>query len=78
MNADRDIGQWNRFEITMKGDRLTVVLNGSDRHRERASCPGCPPGARSRCSTTATWKDGNWVSPPALVQFRDIAIRELP
>jgi len=27
-NADRDIGQWNEFEITMKGDRLTVVLNG--------------------------------------------------
>ena len=27
-NADRDIGEWNAFEITMKGDRLTVVLNG--------------------------------------------------
>jgi hypothetical protein len=28
MAADAPIGQWNRFEITMKGDRLTVVLNG--------------------------------------------------
>ena len=27
-NADKDIGEWNAFEITMKGDRLTVVLNG--------------------------------------------------
>lgn len=26
--ADAPIGQWNRFVITMKGDRLTVVLNG--------------------------------------------------
>ncbi len=26
--ADAPIGRWNRFEITMKGDRLTVVLNG--------------------------------------------------
>jgi len=26
--ADRPLGQWNRFYITMKGDRLTVVLNG--------------------------------------------------
>lgn len=27
-NADAPIGKWNRFIITMKGDRLTVVLNG--------------------------------------------------
>lgn len=26
--ADAPIGEWNRFIITMKGDRLTVVLNG--------------------------------------------------
>lgn len=26
--ADRPIGEWNRFHITMIGDRLTVVLNG--------------------------------------------------
>ena len=26
--ADRPIGRWNRFVITMKGDRLTVELNG--------------------------------------------------
>jgi len=26
--ADAPLGRWNRFEITMKGDRLTVVLNG--------------------------------------------------
>lgn len=27
-NADAPIGEWNRFEITMKGERLTVELNG--------------------------------------------------
>ncbi len=27
-NADNDIGEWNTFEITMRGSRLTVVLNG--------------------------------------------------
>jgi hypothetical protein len=26
--ADNPIGEWNRFVITVKGDRLTVVLNG--------------------------------------------------
>src|SRR5437870_7485366 len=28
LKADKPLGQWNRFLITMKGDRLTVVLNG--------------------------------------------------
>jgi hypothetical protein len=28
MRADRPIGEWNRMMITMKGDRLTVSLNG--------------------------------------------------
>ena len=27
LKADKPLGQWNRFHITMKGDRLTVVLN---------------------------------------------------
>ncbi|MFP4191615.1 MAG: DUF1080 domain-containing protein [Candidatus Hydrogenedentota bacterium] len=27
VNADRSPGEWNRFEITMQGDRVTVVLN---------------------------------------------------
>jgi len=26
--ADRPVGEWNTFKITMKGDRLTVELNG--------------------------------------------------
>ena len=26
--ADKPLGEWNRFEITVRGDRLTVVLNG--------------------------------------------------
>jgi Domain of Unknown Function (DUF1080) len=28
VNADAKPGQWNRFFITMKGDRCTVILNG--------------------------------------------------
>jgi hypothetical protein len=26
--ADRPIGEWNTFHVTMKGDRVTVILNG--------------------------------------------------
>lgn len=41
-NADKPIGEWNRFIITMKGDRLTVVLNGQT-VIENAHLPGVPP-----------------------------------
>jgi hypothetical protein len=37
--ADNPIGKWNRFVITMKGERLTVVLNGKT-VIENASLPG--------------------------------------
>lgn len=40
-NADAPIGQWNRFIITMKGDRLTVVLNGRT-VLNNAQLPGVP------------------------------------
>ncbi len=39
--ADAPIGQWNRFVITMSGDRLTVVLNGKT-VIENAALPGVP------------------------------------
>lgn len=41
VKADRPIGEWNRFRITMKGDRLTVVLNGKT-VIENAQLPGVP------------------------------------
>jgi hypothetical protein len=39
LRADNPPGQWNRFVITMKGDRLTVVLNGQT-VIENAQLPG--------------------------------------
>ncbi|MCI0680563.1 MAG: DUF1080 domain-containing protein [Gemmataceae bacterium] len=41
MNADKKPGQWNRFHITMKGDRLTVNLNGKTVIAS-AQLPGVP------------------------------------
>jgi hypothetical protein len=43
--ADRPPGEWNRFVITMKGDRLTVELNG-ELVIERAQLPGVPARGR--------------------------------
>ncbi len=41
VKADKPLGQWNRFAITMKGDRLTVVLNEKT-VIENAQLPGVP------------------------------------
>ena len=41
LNADNPVGQWNRFEITVIGDKVTVVLNGKTVIRE-VRLPGMP------------------------------------
>jgi hypothetical protein len=75
-NADKDIGQWNAFEITMRGDRLTVVLNGQQ-VISNAQLPGIPARGPIALQHHGSKKGGAWVSPPALVQFRNISIKEL-
>jgi len=40
--ADKPVGQWNTFVITMKGERLTVELNGEVVIKD-AQLPGVPP-----------------------------------
>jgi hypothetical protein len=75
-NADRDIGQWNAFEITVKGDRLSVVLNGVT-VLENAQLPGIPAKGAIALQHHGQKKDGVWTGPPSLVQFRNISIREL-
>jgi hypothetical protein len=44
-NADKPIGQWNRMIVTMKGDRLTVDVNGQ-RVIENAQLPGVPKSGK--------------------------------
>ena len=75
-NADRDIGAWNTFEITMRGDRLTVVLNGED-VIGNAALPGVAPRGPIALQHHGDKKNGAWVAPPSLVQFRNISIKEL-
>jgi len=77
-NADRPRGEWNTFEITMKGDRLSVKLNGED-VISSAQLPGVPEKGRIALQHHGTLdaKSGKWKGPPALVQFRKIYIKEL-
>jgi hypothetical protein len=75
-NADRDIGAWNAFEITMRGERLTVVLNGEE-VISGAQLPGIPARGPIALQHHGGKKNGVWASPPSLVQFRNISIKEL-
>jgi hypothetical protein len=64
--ADAPLGQWNRFVITMQGDRINVALNG-ETVIDRAELPGVPPRGPIALQDH---------SDP--VEFRNIFIKELP
>jgi len=75
-HADRNIGEWNTFEITMRGSRLTVVLNG-ETVITNAELPGIKPAGPIALQHHGSKKGDVWTSPPSLVQFRNISIAEL-
>ena len=64
--ADKPFGQWNRFMITMRGDRVTVVLNG-ERVIDNALLPGVAPRGRIALQ--------NHGDP---VEFCNLFLREMP
>jgi hypothetical protein len=75
-NADKNIGEWNTFKITMKGNRMTVVLNGIT-VIENALLPQIPERGPIGLQHHGEKKNGDWIMPPSLVQFRRIYIKEL-
>jgi len=77
-NADKPVGEWNAFLITMKGDRLTVEVNG-EKVIENAQLPGVPEeGALALQHHGGYHKENDdWDSAASLVQFRNIYIKEL-
>jgi hypothetical protein len=74
--ADKPVGEWNSFEITLKGDRLTVVLNGIT-VIENAELPGIPARGPLALQHHGGYRDGKYLGPPSLVQFRNIRIKKL-
>jgi hypothetical protein len=74
--ADKPVGEWNSFLITLKGDRLTVVLNGV-MVIENAELPGIPPRGPIAFQHHGGFKDGKYFGNPSLVQFRNIRIKPL-
>lgn len=76
VNADKNIGEWNTFKITFRGERLSVELNGIT-VIENALMPGIPASGPIGLQHHGSKENGEWVSPPSLVQFKNIYIKEL-
>jgi hypothetical protein len=75
-NADHNIGEWNTFKITLKSNILNVELNGIC-VIDNALLPGIPERGAIGLQHHGAKTNGVWNSPPALVQFRNIYIKEL-
>jgi hypothetical protein len=74
--ADRPVGDWNRFEIAVRGDSVKVVLNN------QVVIPGArlpELAARGRIGLQhhGAMRDGRWAGPPSLIQFKNVFISEL-
>ncbi len=77
VNADRPVGEWNRFVIIMIQDRLTVILNDK-MVLENARLPGVPDrGPIGLQHHGGRRKDGKLSPASSLMQFRNIWIKEL-
>jgi hypothetical protein len=76
VKADRDIGEWNTFEITLRGDRMSVVLN-DQLVIDNAQLPEIPARGPIGLQHHGHQVNGQWASAPSLVQFRNIHVREL-
>lgn len=74
--ADKPVGEWNSYEITVRGNRVTVLLNGKT-VLPGAVIPGMPTRGRIALQHHGGKQDGQWNSPPSLLQFKNIYLREL-
>lgn len=74
LHADRPIGQWNTFHITMRSDRLSVRLNG-ELAIDNAQLLGIPAEGPIALQHHGQRADGQWGA--SFLQFRNICIREI-
>ncbi len=77
VRADKPLGEWNVQEITMKGEHLTVVLNGHE--VIDTDLPGIKPqgpiGLQHHGGFDA--KTGRWKPASSCIQFRNVYIKKL-
>jgi hypothetical protein len=77
-NADKNIGEWNTFEVTVRGNTLSLKNNGVV-VIPSITLPDLPAEGPLGLQHHGGPKgpDGQYTGIPALVQFRNIFVREL-
>ena len=76
VNADKPVGEWNTMKITMEGEKIHVVLNGKEVINSKM--PGIPKKGPIALQHHGGYnaKTKKYSSASALIQFRNIWIRE--
>lgn len=74
--ADKPVGEWNHFQITVRGQTVTVELNGVT-VLPGATIPTLPAKGPIALQHHGGQRDGQWNSPPSLLQFKNIYVKEL-
>jgi hypothetical protein len=74
--ADKPVGEWNRFEITVRGSEVKVVLNDTP-VIPGARIPNLPARGRIGLQHHGAKRNGKWEGPPSLIQFKNIFVKEL-
>ncbi|QEH37183.1 hypothetical protein OJF2_57700 [Aquisphaera giovannonii] len=74
--ADRPIGEWNRFEIRVKCNTVTTILNGV-LVVPTVAIPDLPPRGRLALQHHGLKRNGEWAGPPSLLQYKNIYIKIL-
>ena len=79
MNADKNIGEWNTFHVTVQGNTVMLVHNGQN-VIPKWSLPDLPAEGPIGLQHHGGPKgpDGNYTGIPALLQYRNIYVKELP
>lgn len=74
VHADKNIGEWNTFEVTLKGKRVNVILNG--KHViDNALIPEIGETGPIGLQHHGRFENGKWTGPPSLMQFRNIYVK---
>jgi hypothetical protein len=74
LQADKPVGQWNRFEITVRGNMVRTILNGKV-VIPGAQLPDLPARGRLALQHHGGKRNGQWAGPPSLVQYKNIVIK---
>lgn len=76
--ADQPVGEWNSYDITVQGDRITVILNGItviDNALYPSMVESGPIGLQHHGGVNK--ETGKLMGASSLVQFRNIWLKEL-